>query len=107
LRAVYHNISLKPLTPPNLGSLFQLTGIQRSDEDKTTFSRIQGSDEDKADEEDDLSVYKPLEAYKDRLNRKLAEVRKEILEHDIVHELSRDEETSEQKEGENEDDNSE
>jgi hypothetical protein len=72
----------------------QLTGIQRSDEDKT-------------DEEDDLSVYKPLEAYKDRLNRKLAEVRKEILEHDIVHELSRDEETSEQKEEENRDDSRE
>ncbi|MDR1575178.1 MAG: DUF2589 domain-containing protein [Treponema sp.] len=61
----------------------QLTGIQRSDEDKT---------------EEDFSVYKPLEAYKDTLNKKMAEVRKKILEHDIVHELSRGEESSKQTE---------
>jgi hypothetical protein len=65
--------------------LSQLTGIQRRDEDKEKDG-------------DDFSVYEALEPYKDVLNKKLAEVRKEILEHDIVSELSRDEEP--RKEGE-------
>jgi hypothetical protein len=59
--------------------LSQLTGIQRGDEDKEK-------------DEANFSVYEALEPYKDVLNKKLAEVRKEILEHDIVSELSRDKE---------------
>jgi hypothetical protein len=57
----------------------ELTGIQRKDEDKTKDA-------------EDFSVYETLEPYKDILTKKLAEVRKEILEHDIVYELSREEE---------------
>jgi hypothetical protein len=58
--------------------LSELTGIQRRDEDKTKDG-------------EDFSVYESLEPYKDVLTKKLAEVRKEILEHDIVYELSREE----------------
>ncbi|MDR2446510.1 MAG: DUF2589 domain-containing protein [Treponema sp.] len=68
--------------------LSQLTGIQRQDEDKSG---------------DDFSVYESLEPYKNELNKKLVEVRKKILKHDIVCELSQDEE-SEKREEEGEDD---
>jgi hypothetical protein len=69
----------------------QLTGIQRSDEGKTT-------------EEEDLNVYKSLEVYKDTLNKKLTEVKKEILEQDIVHALSQNEKLSKEMEEESGDD---
>jgi hypothetical protein len=54
----------------------------------TELTKIQRVDEDKLKTGADFSMYEPLEQYKDVLNRKLAEVRKEILEHDIVCELS-------------------
>ncbi|MDR0557649.1 MAG: DUF2589 domain-containing protein [Treponema sp.] len=66
--------------------LSQLTGIQRMDEDK-------------AEDRRDLSVYESLEPYKEMLNKKLAETRKEILEHDIVCELSREEGVEKPEEG--------
>jgi hypothetical protein len=68
--------------------LSQLNGIQRRDEEKTR-------------EGENLSVYEPLEQYKETLNKKLAETQREILEHDIVNELSWDEESG--KEGEEKD----
>jgi hypothetical protein len=73
--------------------LSQLTGIQRMDEDKTKSGA-------------EISIYEPLEQYKDVLNKKLAEARKQILEHDIVCELAR-EEKSEKPEEKNTDDRSE
>jgi phosphoenolpyruvate carboxylase len=70
--------------------LSQLTGIQRMDEDKTK-------------DEGDFSVYEALEPYKEKLNKRLAEVRKKILEHDIVCELSREEDEEKPDEGDKDD----
>jgi hypothetical protein len=56
----------------------------------TELTKIQRVDEDKSKTDTDFSMYEPLEQYKDVLSKKLAETRKEILEHDIVCELSRD-----------------
>jgi hypothetical protein len=69
----------------------------------TALAGIQRRDEDTAKDGDDFSIYEPLEQYKDVLNRKLAEVRKEILEHDIVCELSRDKALDEGEEENNDD----
>jgi hypothetical protein len=60
----------------------------------TELTKIQRVYEDKQKSDADLSIYEPLEQYKDVLNKKLAKTRKEILEHDIVCELSRDETTN-------------
>jgi phosphoenolpyruvate carboxylase len=70
--------------------LSQLTGIQRQDEDK-----LKGGE--------DFGVYESLEPYKSELNKKLAEVRKKILEHDIVYELSQDDESEKQEEEDKDD----
>jgi hypothetical protein len=56
----------------------------------TELTKIQRVDEDKSKSDADFSMYEPLEQYKDVLSKKLAETRKEILEHDIVCELSQD-----------------
>jgi hypothetical protein len=71
------------------GLLSSLAGIQRRDEDIASAGT-------------GFSVYDHLEQYKDVLNSKLAEVRKQILEHDIARELSRDKDPD--KGGENKND---
>jgi hypothetical protein len=54
------------------------------------INEMQRMDEDKTDDDQTLNIYEELKEYKDTLEEKRAEVRKQILQNDILLELDRE-----------------
>jgi hypothetical protein len=70
------------------------------------INEMQRIDEDKTDGDQTLNIYEELKEYKDTLEQRLAEVKKQILQNDITQELNReDNEDNEDEENSGEDDN--